>query len=94
MAGLLEHALVRDSPSELHAAAREAVLEVAAADPPAFAGHYRQRVTWLQGFLGHVDAAGAIPQSWSMNPVLLTVLVPYIEHCSLRLSKIVQFLCL
>lgn len=54
----MEHALVRDSPSELHAAALEALLEVAAADPPEFAGLYRHRVTYMQGFLGHVDAAG------------------------------------
>lgn len=49
---------MRDSPSELHAAALEAVLEVAATDPPSFAGHYRHRVAWLQGFLSHVDASG------------------------------------
>lgn len=49
---------MRDSPSDLHAAALEAILEVAAADPPSFAGHYRHRVAWLQGFLGHVDATG------------------------------------
>ncbi len=58
VAALMEHALVRDSTSELHAAALEALLEIAAADPPEFASHYRHRVTYMQGFLGHVDAAG------------------------------------
>jgi hypothetical protein len=58
-AGLLEHALVRDGTSELAVAALEALLEEAGAAPRAFAAHYRPRLTWLQGFLGHADAAGA-----------------------------------
>ena len=67
---------MRDSPSELHAAALEAMLEVAAADPPSFAGHYRHRVAWLQGFLGHVDATGdaqLFNVTATMPPLLLSV---------------------
>jgi len=50
---------VRDGTSELAVAALEALLEEAGAAPGAFAAHYRPRLTWLQGFLGHADAAGA-----------------------------------
>lgn len=51
---------MRDSTSELSAAALEALLEVAATSPADFAAHYRTRTAWLQGFLGHVDSTGTI----------------------------------
>lgn len=57
-AGFLNNALVRAAPGELQAGALEAMLEVAAAAPAAFAGGYRAKVPWLQGFLGHVNPAG------------------------------------
>ncbi len=70
--GLLEHALVRDSTSELSAAALEAVLEAAADAPVDFAAHYRTRIAWLQGFLGHIDGTGSLSTcTGSMFPQLL-----------------------
>ncbi len=50
---------MRDAPAELRAAALQALLRVAAASLPNLAAHYRGRVPWLQGFLGHVDGTGA-----------------------------------
>ena len=58
-AGFLNNALVRAAPGELQAGALEAMLEVAAAAPADFAGGYRAKAPWLQGFLGHVNPAGA-----------------------------------
>ena len=59
-AGLLEHALVRDGTSQLQLVALQALLEVAGAEPAAFAQHYAPRLHWLRGFLGHNDSAGPI----------------------------------
>lgn len=57
-AGFMEHAVVRTAPGDLQAAALEAILEVAATAPADFAGAYRSKVAWLQGFSGHVNSAG------------------------------------
>jgi hypothetical protein len=56
---LLEHALVRDSTSELCAAALEGILEAAAQLPADFAAQCRARPGWLWAFLSRVDATGA-----------------------------------
>lgn len=58
VAGLLEHALVREASSELQLIALEALLEVAGAQPVAFAQHYAPRLHWLRGLLSHTDSAG------------------------------------
>ena len=60
-AGLLEYALVRDATSELQLSALEALLEVAGAEPSAFAAYYSHRMPWLRNFLNHHDAAGDFP---------------------------------
>ena len=60
-AGFLENALVRAAPGDLQAVALEAILEVAAAAPADFAGSYRAKAPWLQGFLSHVNQAGELP---------------------------------
>ena len=57
-AGFLDNALVRAAPGDLQAAALEAILEVAAAAPADFAGGYRAKAPWLQGFLSHVNPTG------------------------------------
>ena len=57
-AGLLEHALVKDAPAELHVAAFQAVLEVAADAPDQFAAAYKTQLPWLKSYLSHTDAAG------------------------------------
>ncbi|CAK0785632.1 hypothetical protein CVIRNUC_008843 [Coccomyxa viridis] len=53
----LENALVRAAPGSLQAAALEAILEVAAGAPAEFAGEFRSKTGWLQGFLSHVNPA-------------------------------------
>lgn len=58
VAGFLENALVRTAPGELQGAALEAILEVAASAPADFAGGYRSKLSWLQGYLSHVNAVG------------------------------------
>ena len=58
IAGFLDNALVRAAPGDLQAAALEAILEVAAAAPADFAGGYRAKAPWLQGFLSHVSPTG------------------------------------
>ena len=60
-AGVLEHALVVEGSAELHVAALQAVLGLAVQHPAAVRQRYRSRLPWLQGFLGHVDSAGAGP---------------------------------
>ncbi|KAK9810293.1 hypothetical protein WJX72_008148 [[Myrmecia] bisecta] len=55
--GVLEHALIKDSTSELYVAALEALLEVAADAPHEFAQKYSARLQWLRAFLAHIDAA-------------------------------------
>ena len=57
-AAFLESALVRAAPGSLQAAALEAILEVAAGAPADFAGEFRSKTGWLQGFLSHVNPAG------------------------------------
>lgn len=57
-AGFLENALVRAAPGELQGVALEATLEVAAAAPADFAGGFRGKASWLQGFLSHVNPTG------------------------------------
>lgn len=57
-AGFLENALVRTAPGDLQGAALEAILEIAATAPADFAGGYRSKASWLQGFLAHVNPAG------------------------------------
>lgn len=59
-AGILEHAMVKEAPSELHVAAIQAVLEVAAHYPQPFAALYRGggQLAWLKSFLTHTDATG------------------------------------
>ncbi len=52
---------MRAAPGDLQAVALEAILEVAAAAPADFAGSYRAKAPWLQGFLSHVNQAGEQP---------------------------------
>ena len=49
---------MRAAPGSLQAAALEAILEVAAGAPAEFAGEFRSKSGWLQGFLSHVNPAG------------------------------------
>ena len=51
--------MVKDATSELHVAAIQAMLEVAADYPHPFAALYRGQLTWLKSFLSHTDATGA-----------------------------------
>ena len=57
-ADFLEHSLLRDGTSELHVAAMQAMLEVAAEDTAAFALEYISRVGFLRSFLSHTDDEG------------------------------------
>ena len=57
-AAFLECALVHAAPGSLQATALEAILEVAAGAPAAFAGGFRSKTGWLQGFLSHVNPVG------------------------------------
>ena len=59
-AGILEHALVVEGTAELHVAALQALLTLAADHPPLVQQRYSSRLSWLQGFLSHVDAAGEL----------------------------------
>ncbi len=49
---------MRTAPGDLQGAALEAILEIAATAPADFAGGYRSKASWLQGFLAHVNPAG------------------------------------
>eukprot|EP00892_Ulva_mutabilis_P001254 jgi/Ulvmu1/11129/UM071_0012.1 len=53
---LLEHALVREAPTELQLIALTQLLAVAHVDPAAPAAHVRTRLPWLRAFLSHVNA--------------------------------------
>ncbi|KAL3147888.1 hypothetical protein ABBQ32_002606 [Trebouxia sp. C0010 RCD-2024] len=54
--GILEHAMVKDAPGELHVAAIQAMLEVGGDHPHPFAALYQGHLTWLKAFLSHTDA--------------------------------------
>ena len=53
--------MVKDATSELHVAATQAMLEVAAHAPQHFANLYKGHLSWLKSLLGHTDAAGSCP---------------------------------
>lgn len=57
-AGLLEHALIKDSTGELHSIAIQALLEVAADSPEQCADLYKGQLSWLKSLLSHTDATG------------------------------------
>ena len=58
VAGLLEHAMVKDATAELLVAAIQALLETAADSPQQFAELYKAQLAWLKGFLSHTDGTG------------------------------------
>ena len=50
--------MVKDATGELHVAAIQAMLEVAADLPEQFAELYKGQLAWLKFFLSHTDATG------------------------------------
>ena len=66
--------MVKDATSELHVAAIQAMLEVAADLPEQFAGLYKGQLAWLKSFLSHTDATGcAHMQTWSHSVPFVSV---------------------
>ena len=68
--------MVKDATSELHVAAIQAMLEVAADLPDHFAGLYKSQLGWLKSFLSHTDATGATSPLCACSSM---------QHCSGRL---------
>lgn len=52
--------MVKDATAELLVAAIQALLEVAADAPQAFAELYKGQLAWLRSFLSHTDATGKL----------------------------------
>lgn len=74
IAAVLEHALVKDTVIELHVAAIQAMLEVAADSPDHFAGLYKGQLSWFRSFLSHTDATGA-------SLAASTICAYHVLHC-------------
>lgn len=85
LAGLLEHALVKDASGELHIVAIQAMLEVAADLPEQFASLYKGQLSWLRSFLSHTDSTGqSLPSphiSACVSAVLTTACSTAVESC-------------